>query len=90
MHTDEYEISLSRELALCRNTIQRIRKTLQLLEQKHKKTTAVFLEELKSGKLKNHPEFKDDHDVWQSSCDSLRKWENLEKEYQEIYRKMKK
>jgi hypothetical protein len=89
MHTDEYGISLSRELAVCRNTIQRIKKTLQLLEKKHNKTTELFIKELQSGKLKDHPEFKDDYNAWRSSYDSLGKWEKLEKEYQEVYREMK-
>lgn len=89
MPANEYEMFHSRELAACRNTIQRIKKTLQLLEKKHNKTTEVFIDELRSGKLKDHPEFRDDHDAWQSSYDSLREWENLEKEYQKIFLKLK-
>ncbi len=89
MHTDEYEISLSRELSVCRSTIQRIRKTLELLEQKHQKTTQAFLEDLAGGRTAEHPDFKEDYDAWQSSHDSLKKWEALEKQYQEIYRAMK-
>jgi hypothetical protein len=34
MHTDEYEISLYRELAVCKNTIRRIKKSLGILERK--------------------------------------------------------
>ena len=49
MHTDEYELSLSRELSVCRNTIKRIHKTLELLEQKHKRTTEAFMEEVTHG-----------------------------------------
>ena len=45
VHTDEFEISLSRELNVCKNTIQRTQKSLGLLEQKHNKITAVFIEE---------------------------------------------
>jgi hypothetical protein len=89
VHTDEYEISLSRELGVCRNTIKHIRKTLELLEQKHRRTTATFMEEVKAGKLKDDPDLKDDYDAWQSSCESLKKWEELEKQYVEMFNAMK-
>ena len=89
MHTDEYEISLSRELAVCKNTIQLIKKSLELLERKHNRTTEAFIEELRSSKLPDVPDFKDDYEAWQSSYDSLKRWEELEKQYQEAYRMMK-
>ena len=63
VYTDEFEISLSRELNVCRNSIQRIQKSLGLLEQKHNKTTAVFIKELQSGRLADHPVFKNDYDA---------------------------
>ena len=89
MHTDEYEISLNRELAVCKNTIQRIKKSLGILERKHNKTTEAFIAEYRSGKLTQHPEFKDDYEAWQSSYDSLKRWEELEKQYKDAYRLMK-
>jgi hypothetical protein len=89
MHTDEYEISLYRELAVCKNTIQRIKKSLGILERKHNMTTEAFIAEYRSGKLTQHPEFKDDYEAWQSSYDSLKRWEELEKQYKDAYRLMK-
>ena len=89
VHTDEFEISLFRELNVCKNTIQRIQNSLGILEQKHNKTTAVFIEELQSGRLADHPEFKNDYDAWQSSYESLKRWEELEQQYQKAFRKMK-
>lgn len=89
MHTGEYEISLSRELAVCKNTIQRIKKTLLLLEQKHNKKTEEFIEELRRAKESHDPCLKDDYEAWEGSHDSLKRWEALEKQYQEAYRKMK-
>jgi len=89
MHTDEYEISLSRELGVCRNTMKRIRKTLELLEQKHQRTSKAFMEDVRTGKLKNDPDLKEDYDAWQSSYESLKKWEELEKEYVVIFNSMK-
>ena len=89
MNTDEYEISLYRELAVCKNTIQRIKKSLGILERKHDKTTEAFIAEYRSGELTQHPEFKDDYEAWQSSYDSLKRWEELEKQYQDAYRIIK-
>ncbi len=89
MHTDEYEISLSRELSVCKNTIHRIKKSLDILERKHGKTTDVFIKELRDGKLPELPEFKEDYEAWQSSYESLMRWEELERQYQEAFRVMK-
>lgn len=88
MHYDEYEISLSRELTICSNAIQRIQKSLGILERKHNKSTEAFIEE----RLKNaatSPEHKVDYDAWQSSYESLRKWQDLERQYREEIRKIK-
>ena len=89
MNTDEYEISLRRELAVCQNTIQRIKKSLGILERKHNKTTEAFIAELRNGKVDQHADFKDDYEAWQSSYDSLKRWEELEKQYQDAYRMKK-
>jgi len=89
VHTDEYEISLQRELAVCKNTIQRIRKSLGILERKHNTTTEAFIAALRSGKLARHPEFEDDYEAWQSSYNSLKRWEELERQYQDAYRMKK-
>jgi vacuolar-type H+-ATPase subunit D/Vma8 len=86
---DEYEISLSRELSVCKNTIQRIQKSLGILERKHDKTTEVFMQELLSDTLTVNTEYKEDYDAWQSSYESLKRWEELERQYIEAFRKMK-
>ena len=89
MHTDEFEISLHRELKVCENTIQRIKKTLGLMEQKHHKTSEAFSEEYRSGKLDADAEHADDYRVWEDSCESLRKWQDLERQYRIQFVKMK-
>ena len=43
MHTDEYEISLSREIDVCRGRVRAIKKTLYKMEQKYGITTEQFL-----------------------------------------------
>jgi hypothetical protein len=83
MHSDEFEISLLQELKICGNTIQRIKKTLALMEQKHHKTTDTFIDEYRAGSLNNDPDNKDDYSAWESSYESLMRWQNLERQYQE-------
>lgn len=89
MHTDDFEMSLYRELNVCKNTIHRIQKSLGILERKHNKTTDVFMQELLNNKLTGQPEYKDDYDAWQSSYESLKRWEELERQYREAFQMMK-
>jgi len=89
MHTDEFEISLLRELKVCGNTIQRIKKTLTLMEQKHRKTTDIFIDEYRTGRLNDDPDNKDDYSAWESSYESLMRWQELERQYQEQLNIMK-
>ncbi len=89
MHTDEFEISHSRELKVCSNTIHRIRKSLSLMEKKHKKSTEIFMEEYRSGKLTADINNNDDYAAWWSSCESLKQWQKLEQQYQEQFQTMK-
>ncbi len=86
MHTDEYEISLHRELTVCTSTIKRIREFFSIMERKHAKTTEQFVEEYDSGRLTGHPE---DYRAWRSNYDSLKNWEKLQREYEELLRLMK-
>ncbi|HTG01569.1 MAG TPA: hypothetical protein VK654_13395 [Nitrospirota bacterium] len=83
MHTDEFEISLHRELKVCGGTIQRIKKSLLLLEQKHGKTTEDFIKELESGTLVPDSDTQDDYAAWQDTYDSLKRWQALERQYQQ-------
>ncbi len=85
MHTDEFEISLFRELKVCANTIHRIRKSLSLMEEKHKKSSDIFMEEYRSGKLTFDTQNRDDYAAWWSSCESLKQWLDLERQYQEQF-----
>ncbi len=86
MHTDEYEISLHRELAVCRSTIKRIKEFFAIMERKHGKTTEQFIEEYDSGKLSGSQE---DYEPWRNNYESLKNWEKLQNQYEEMFRLMK-
>jgi hypothetical protein len=51
MHTDEYEISLSREIALCRKMIRQLKDSLARREKHAGMTTAALLQALEEGGL---------------------------------------
>lgn len=89
MHTDEFEISLLRELCVCKNTIYAIKKSLVILERKHNKSTDAFLNQLRSGTLSGHPDLEGDYQDWQNRYESLMRWEELERQYQEALQRMK-
>ncbi len=86
MHTDEYEISLHRELAVCKNAIKRIKEFFAIMERKHGRTTAQFVAEYDSGKLTGNQE---DFGPWRENYESLKKWEDLLLQYEEMFRLMK-
>jgi hypothetical protein len=86
VHTDEYEISLSRELAVCRRQINSIRKSLSTREKRHAMKTASFVEQFTSGKImKGNPDF----DAWMKEYEALTKWEKLFRQYESALRLMK-
>jgi hypothetical protein len=86
MHTDEYEIALSKELAVCKSAIKKIREFFAIMERKHNKTTAQFVEEYDSGKLTDN---RGDYVPWRNNYESLKRWEELQRQYEEAFRMMK-
>ncbi len=86
MHTDEYEISLSRELAVCRGKIESIRRSLKEREKRHAMKTEAFVEEFNSGKTgTDNPDF----DEWMKEYEALARWEGLLRQYESALRMMK-
>ncbi len=56
MHTDEYEISVGREIALCRKRIRQLKDSLAGREKQGGMALAEFLQALAEGRLaKGHP-----------------------------------
>jgi hypothetical protein len=47
------------------------------------------MEEVRTGSLKKDPDLDDDYEAWKSSYESLKKWEDLEKQYVEVYKTLK-
>ena len=86
MHTDEYEISLSRELAVCRKKVSILKKKLACMEKKFNMSTGVFVKNFDEAKIDTH---NDDFISWFNDCDALGKWQESLKQYEEIFCSMK-
>jgi len=86
MHTDEYEISLSRELAVCKKTIRKLQKSLHILERKYTTTTDQFVEACRSNGFSSQDK---DFINWISNYEALSKWEQRKREFEEIFHRMK-
>jgi hypothetical protein len=82
MHTDEYTISLSREIKVCESTIKRIRKTLDLFEQKYHIPSERFCKEQPAAETE---EAALDFRVWTDTCASLERWQDLERQYRALH-----
>jgi hypothetical protein len=87
VHTDEYEISLSREIDVCRSRIRTIRKALSKMEQKYGTTTEQFLDDSKNGAGKISG---DDAAKWAGNCKALTVWQGKQAEFEALYLRMKK
>jgi len=86
MHTDEFEISLSRELDVCRKKVKAIKNKLSAMEQKFSMTTEAFVCNNGQGKLSpEHKEFID----WMDDYHALTKWQTSLNEYEELFSRMK-
>ncbi|MEW6115830.1 MAG: hypothetical protein AB1553_02895 [Nitrospirota bacterium] len=86
MHTDEYAISLSRELNSCRKIVQKIRKTLRKFEEKHGMTTEEFIQKQSSGNLTTSER---DASAWLKEYNALKRWEERAREIERLYHEMR-
>lgn len=85
MHTDEFEISLSRELAVCRHVVKKLERFLAGMKRKYDIDTELFVEKFKNGEMTNSRDFN----AWVENNEALKKWKNREKQYEELLQMMK-
>jgi len=86
MYTDEYEISLSRELSVCKATIKKAERTLVDMEKKYNFKTEVFIKEFQNGEIAG---LNEDFIVWLNNYETLKRWRDMMKQYEEMFRIMK-
>ena len=78
MHTDEYEISLSRELGVCEGYVKKYRKVLDDLEARHGVRTD---EVLGTGRDRALTAAAGELQEWQQAFEALQRWSAVRDEY---------
>lgn len=85
MHSDEYGITLSREVHICKAKLKEIRQALAALEDKYACTTGAFVAgEGPAGVIGDK-----DAAVWKENSEALKTWTSRQEQYDEIYRTMR-
>ena len=85
MHTDEYEISIGREITFCRKMVRQLKNSIARREQQSGLTTAAFLQALEEGRLsEKHP-----IQGWTQEYQELQYWQKLLTEYEEALESLK-
>jgi hypothetical protein len=86
MHTDEYEISISRELDVCEKQIGAIRRSLSAMEKKYDMKTENFVKAFQSGEMKDQ---KGDFISWIRHYEDINRWGDRKRQYENLFRVMK-
>ena len=85
MHTDEYEISMGREIAFCRKMVRQLKDSLERRENQCGMTTEEFLQAQKEGRLsQKHP-----IQGWNQEYQELQYWQKTLTEYEEALESLK-
>ena len=78
MHTDEYEISIGREIALCRRMVRQLKDSLERGKKQCGMTMEAFLQALEEGYLsEKHP-----IQNWNQEYQNLKFWQKMLSEYE--------
>ncbi len=86
MHTDEYEISIGREISLCGRLIRRLKRSIQKKENQYGISTEDFLKALHQGRL---AETNTDFANWRRDHRELQDLERMLSQYEEELKKLK-
>jgi hypothetical protein len=85
MHTDEYEISLGREITLCRKMVRQLKAALERREKQCGMTTEAFLQAIEAG----CPSAPHPTQSWKQEYQELRYWQKRLTEYEEALESLK-
>ncbi len=78
MHTDEYEISISREISFCRKRVRQLKDALDRREKQYGMTTAAFLQALEEGRLSDQLPIQG----WKQEYQDLQYWQKVLTDYE--------
>ncbi len=85
LQTDEYGISISREITVCRNMIERQRKHLLRFEKQY----GFFTEEVVRNDSLQIETTTRDIDQWRNEYEGLLAWQQRLREYEEAYKALR-
>lgn len=85
LQTDEYRISISREIAVCRNMIDRQRRHQARFEKQY----GISTEEMMKKEDLNIEIKTRDMDEWRNEYEGLLAWQRRLQEYEEAYEALK-
>jgi hypothetical protein len=85
MHTDEYEISIGREITFCRKRVRQLKGALERREKQCGLTTEEFLQALEKGCLSEPHAIQS----WNQEYQELQYWEKVLTEYEEALESLK-
>lgn len=86
MHTDEYGITLSREVNISRKKVAEHLQAIGRFEAQFGMSSAQFLEKLAAGEL---PDATPEHAAWRDQCAALDRWRQKLAEYEALYKAWK-
>jgi hypothetical protein len=85
MHTDEYEISIGREIALCRKMVRKLKESLERREKQCGMTKEAILQALEDRcQSEQHP-----IQSWKREYQKLQYWQKLLAEYEDALESLK-
>ncbi len=86
MDTDEYEISITREIKVCKDFIKKTHETIEKFEKKYELST----ENMINGKTGDKNISQSDIKKWTDSHNILKDWEYKLAEYEKAYHQFRK
>jgi hypothetical protein len=85
MHTDEYEISIGREIALCRKMVRKLKDSLERREKQWGMTTEAFLKAPEGACLSEQHSIQS----WNQEYQELQYWQKMLTEYEKALESLK-
>ena len=80
MYTDEYDISLKREINICRRSIKKIERFIAGMENKYNLKTEVFIQGFRKGESGNSKDYM----LWKNKYEELERWKERDLHYKEM------
>ncbi len=85
MHTDEYEISLLREVGVCSGAIRSLKNTLERFEKQY----SLASDEVVKGNGSSASVDSRDRTQWLATYQSLLSWQQRKTEFEDLYHQLK-